>query len=163
MSGFISLLQGDPAAQQLTPALGHTSIGITAAGSLFLKQADGTVTVLSSSAPGFSTGSNASGSTEIEIDEAVFLAVLAILGGSPRTINIILDIDEAEEGWQCAVNLNWPDIAGFVLQFRNGTSGGSLLSSFTTPGDGVTLNGEWQFFFDGSAWNLRATIVPAHP
>lgn len=163
MPAAIQLAQGDPAAPQLIPQVGHTSVAVTSAGGLALIQSDGAITIISSSAPGFSIGSNTSGSTEIEIDQAVFLAVLAILGGSPRTINIILDIDDAEEGWQSAVNLNWPDISGFVFQFRNGTSGGTLLSSFTTPGDGVTLNGEWQFFFDGTAWNLRATIVPAHP
>lgn len=160
MPASIQLAQGDPA-DQPHPQTGHTSICVTSGGGLALVQPDGSVTVLESNSPGFSAGVNSNGSTEIAIGSALFLSVLTLVGGSPRTLNIILDLDEAEDGWQVAVNVNWPDVAGFVLNFRNGSSGGALLASFQTPGDGVTLNGEWAFYFSGGAWAPRYGFVPA--
>lgn len=52
-----------------------------------------------------------------------------------------------------------PATAGIVVELRNATTGGTLLATFTT--DGATLTAVHEFYFNGTAWALLSSAIPA--
>lgn len=156
-SPSFSLLQGDPTTWGVPP-VGKTYVGINDSGQLILKQNDGSIVPIISSAPSVAKPTNSSGATLITLGAQIHTAILTITGTS-RSVPIVLDIDGAAAGAQLTLQVNWPGLAGFDLDIRNADSGGTQLDTFQT--DGSILNGLWRFVYDGTAWNKIEASIPA--
>lgn len=101
---------------------------------------------------------NSTGNTTITPASPVSTALVTITGIA-RTSVFILATTNAQTGWRLDVRLNNPATAAIVEEFRNATSVGTLLASYTTDGTG-TDNLLAHFYFNGTAWVLLGVEVP---
>ncbi len=157
-SPIIVGLQGVPTTWGVPP-VGKTMLGINEAGNLVLKQNDGSITTIVSSAPGFVEVVNPSGTSTITATSSVMTAILDVTG-TARAVPVVLAVAGAAAGTRLSLRVNLPAAAGLAIQLRNATSGGTLLDSFTS--DGSILSVVWELYFDGGSWNILSAQAPAN-
>ena len=112
---------------------------------------------------GYATSSNASGNTTITVPAYVrdYLAVTAISGSGSTTRIFVLAVSAPPAtGAILRHRVDIPATASITLEWRDATSGGTLLTSFVTDGSGDDVFAE--FYFDSAAWKFLAFIAPAN-
>lgn len=83
------------------------------------------------------------------------------LTGSAGTRIIILDVASAPTaGARCLVRIECPATASILLDFRNGTAGGTQLTTAETDGSGDDMVAE--FGGTGTAWEFLRFVSPAN-
>ncbi len=110
----------------------------------------------------FLSAPNAAGNNTFTLDEHVgTFTALTALTGSAGTRIFILAVTNASEGSVIRHRVACPTTADIVLEWRNATSGGTLLTSYTTDlsGDGVYVD----FVFNGTAWDFVNIVIPSNP
>lgn len=111
----------------------------------------------------YAASSNSSGDTTITVDDTTgsFVAVTAVSGsGSTTRIMILATSGTPTAGARILHRVNLPATAEITLEWRNATSGGTLLTSLLTDGSGDDAVAE--FYYDGSAWQFLRFTLPAN-
>lgn len=156
-SPFIIGLEGDPTLWANPPA-GKTAIGVNLAGQVVVKQSDGSIQTITTSAPGVHTQASGSGNVTITPTAGVFAEILTLSGGA-RSVPIILATASIVDGTRLTITVLLAGIAGLALDFRNGSGGGAQVASFTSAGE---LNGCWEFVMVSGTWTPVRAQVPAY-
>ncbi len=154
----LQLIQGDPSTWGV-PAEGKTFVGINESGQLCLKENDGTISVIVTSAPSASEQNNTSGTTTITPTQPIASAQVNV-GGTARAVPIVIAAAGVAEGAQLEILFTFVAVAGLALTIRNANGGGTILATYES--DGGVLSGIWRFVFRGGAWNLFSAQVPAY-
>jgi hypothetical protein len=111
-------------------------------------------------APGlnsYAAASNSSGNTTVTPTQSNHVEILTVTGSAGTRI-VILTTTNQLVGNTVELRLNLPATASIVMEIRNGTAGGTLLYSLTTDGSGD--DAYLRLYFDGTAWQPLANIVP---
>lgn len=111
---------------------------------------------------GYATSSNSSGNTTITVgaQHGFHLEVTTVTGsGSTTRIAILALTNTPATGCVVYHRCILPATAAITLEWRNSTSGGTLLTSFQTDGSGDDIVAE--LYFDGSAWKFLKFTSPA--
>lgn len=111
----------------------------------------------------YAASSNSSGNTTITVDDETgsYVAVTAVTGsGSTTRIMILATSGSPVAGARILHRVTLPATAEITLEWRDATSGGTLLTSLLTDGSGDDAVAE--FYFDGSAWQFLRFNFPAN-
>ena len=88
-------------------------------------------------------------------------AVTAVTGsGSTTRIMILATSGPPLAGSRIVHRCNFPATAEITVEWRNATSGGTLITSALTDGSGDDAVAE--FYFDGAAWQFLKYTSPAN-
>jgi hypothetical protein len=155
--GFI-LLQGDPTTWT-PPDVGKTALGINASGQVVTMQHDGSITVLVSSSPATGSQTSSSGTVTVTPSQPIFTEIVTLLGAA-RAVPIAIPVAGALSGSRVTIQVQMPALAGLNLTFYNNNTSGTALDTFST--DGSIRTGVWDFYFDGAAWQLLRSQIPAY-
>lgn len=124
-------------------------------------------TTLSASGAGggvdYNASSNSSGNTTISVasGKGVHTEITAISGsGSTTRIFILSTSGTPEEGAIIKHRVSMPTTAAILVEWRDATSGGTLLTSYLSDDSGDDLFVE--FVFNGTAWTFLNFIAPAN-
>lgn len=152
----LKLLENDPATWP-TPAAGSVYFGVTAAGELAIKQSSGAVVVIGAgTAPTFH--STTTTTTAVTVTPAAPIHTeQVIIGGTARTVPISVLTANAVAGNRVTIALVLPNSAGFTVTL---SSDAGQIASFG-PTDGLTLNGIWDLYFDGTNWTVASAQFSA--
>lgn len=111
----------------------------------------------------YAAAANASGNTTIT-PGAVALSHLEVttVSGSGSTTRIMILATSTAPRAGCIIRhrLALPATAEITLEWRNATSGGTLITSLVTDGAGDDAVAE--FYYDGAAWQFLHFITPAN-
>lgn len=116
--------------------------------------------------PTTGTISNSTGDSTITPSTSNALSEVTFTGAA-RTSKLILDITGRSNGDRVLVALVLPATSGIVIEFRNGTSGGTILlpaSSFPSQQfatDGVVLTAVFEFYIKSGVWTYLRASIPA--
>mgnify|MGYP002135492551 FL=1 len=111
-------------------------------------------------APGlnsYEAASNSTGNTTVTPTQSNHVAILVFTGSAGTRIAILSTTNQLV-GNTLELRLNLPTTAAIVVEVRNGTAGGTLLYSLTTDGSGD--DAYLRLYFDGTAWQRLANIIP---
>lgn len=102
----------------------------------------------------FATATNNSGDLTLTpaAGVGVYRAIITV-GGSARTSNIILDVTGRTAGHRMSIRLDLTATAGVVLNFRDGSAGGTIVKAISSFTGDLTV-AEIDVYFTGSAWSL---------
>lgn len=156
-SPFIIGLQGDPTTWANPPA-GKTAVGVNDSGQVVVKQSDGSIQTITTSAPGVHSQASSSGPVTVTPTTGIFQEILNLTGAA-RTVTIILATAGIVDGTQLTVTAILNAISGLNLDFRNGSGGGAQVASFDSGGE---ANGAWSFVMIAGTWNPTEAQVPAY-
>lgn len=111
---------------------------------------------------GRTASSNSSGNTTISAGAKITHTEVTTLSGSGSTTRvIILDLSGPPvAGAHILHRVVVPATAEITIQWRNATSGGTLLTSALTDGSGDDIVAEFEF--DGTAWQFFRFHNPAN-
>jgi hypothetical protein len=101
---------------------------------------------------------NTGGDGTVTPQSAVGRATLTITGGA-GTRNIILSTSPIGPDWRLVVLLLLPATANINLVFRNGSAGGTIITSVLTDGSGNSA--VLEFYAENGAWNYLRAQIPA--
>lgn len=112
---------------------------------------------------GYHASTNASGNTTVSpaACAATHTEVITFSGsGSTTRVIVLATANSPFAGARVTVRCALPATAAITLEFRDATSGGTLVTSLVTDasGDDATL----EFCFDGSAWVFLRAAYPAN-
>lgn len=131
-----------------------------------LANADGTINSpanffnVNSQANGYYAQANSSGNSTVAPGAGARTHVEIItFSGTARTSIVTLATAGRQSGDLCFLRLSVPATANIVVEVRNATTGGTLLSQLTTDttGDDLALI----YYFDGTAWQPFLANYPA--
>lgn len=105
----------------------------------------------------YTASANSTGNTTLTRTAETNIQILTVTGAA-RTSIVVLDTSSAVSGDLTKLRLNLPATASIVIEVRNATSGGTLLSTLTTDGSGV--DAYLEFYFDGTAWQSLFDLMP---
>jgi hypothetical protein len=112
---------------------------------------------------GYHADTNNSGTTTVSPNPtaAIHTEVITFGGSGSTTRLVVLSTANAPfAGARCTVRCALPATADITVEFRNATSGGTLLTSMVTDGSGDDCVAE--FYHDGAAWNFLRFNLPAN-
>lgn len=156
----IRFLQGDPTTWG-TPPMSNTFMGVDVNGILTLKQSDGTIVPIISSAPVATTLTNIAGDTTINTAGAFETVILTVESAEARTVRVILDAVAIVEGSTLDLQIVFPALNGLLLEIYSTDLFEEPLSTFASATASNVTNGSWKFYFLNDAWHLYSTIIPA--
>lgn len=83
------------------------------------------------------------------------------LSGTARTTKIVLDTaNSPATGSRIVLRLNLPAVASILLDFRNASTTGTQITTYSTDGSGD--DAVIEFYFDGTAWQFLSAAIPAN-
>ena len=156
----IRFLQGDPTTWG-TPPVSNTFMGVDVNGILTLKQSDGAIVPIVTSAPVAIALTNVAGDTTIETAAAFETAILTVESAEARTVRIILDAAGVLDGSTLDLQNLYPAHNGLLLQIYSTDLFEDPISTFASATASNVTNGSWKFYFLNDAWHLYSTIIPA--
>lgn len=107
--------------------------------------------------------SNSSGNTTVTpgVVALQHTAIITFSGSGSTTRIVILATSGSPAAYsRCLVRCVLPATAEITVEFRNATSGGTLITSLLTDGSGDDAVAE--FYYDGSAWQFLRFTTPAN-
>lgn len=156
----IRFLQGDPTTWG-TPPVSNTFMGVDVNGILTLKQSDGAIVPIVTSAPVAIALTNVAGDTTIETAAAFETAILTVESAEARTVRVILDAAGVLDGSTLDLQIIFPALNGLLLQIYSTDLFEDPISTFASATASNVTNGSWKFYFLNNAWHLYSTIIPA--
>lgn len=110
----------------------------------------------------YNTSSNASGNTNISLGSTCvqFSEVTSVTGSGSTTRTFTLLTTNVTEGAHLSHRLTMPATADITLEWRNATTGGTLLTSYISNDTGDDVVAE--FVFTGTAWLFLKFTAPAN-
>lgn len=111
----------------------------------------------------YAASTNASGNTTITPGavNGEHVEVTTISGtGSTTRILVLATSNAPTAGARITNRVSLPATADITIEWRNATSGGTLITSLITDGSGD--DGVFEFYYDGSAWQLLRPTYPAN-
>ena len=156
----IRFLQGDPTTWGTPPVL-NTFMGVDVNGILTLKQSDGAIIPIVTSAPIVTNLTNIAGDTTITVDGAFETAILTVESAEARTVRVILDATGVLDGSTLDLQIVFPALDGLILQIYNTDLFEDPISTFESATASNVTNGSWKFYFLNDAWHLYSTLIPA--
>lgn len=156
----IRFLQGDPTTWG-TPPVSNTFMGVDVNGILTLKQSDGAIVPIVTSAPVAIALTNVAGDTTIETAAAFETAILTVESAEARTVRVILDAAGVLDGSTLDLQILFPALNGLLLQIYSTDLFEDPISTFASATASNVTNGSWKFYFLNDAWHLYSTIIPA--
>ena len=156
----IRFLQGDPTTWG-TPPMSNTFMGVDVNGILTLKQSDGAIVPIVTSAPVAIALTNVAGDTTIETAAAFETAILTVESAEARTVRVILDAAGVLDGSTLDLQIVFPALDGLLLQIYSTDLFEDPISTFASATASNVTNGSWKFYFLNDAWHLYSTIIPA--
>ena len=156
----IRFLQGDPTTWG-TPPVSNTFMGVDVNGILTLKQSDGAIVPIVTSAPVAIALTNVAGDTTIETAAAFETAILTVESAEARTVRVILDAAGVLDGSTLDLQIIFPALNGLLLQIYSTDLFEDPISTFASATASNVTNGSWKFYFLNDAWHLYSTIIPA--
>jgi hypothetical protein len=131
-------------------------------GSGLSKDAAATLNELCKALFGYAASTNASGNTTITpaVINLRHTEVTTVSGSGSETRIVILATSNTPRAGQILIHrLNLPATADITVEWRNATSGGTLITSLITDGSADDVVAE--FYYDGSAWQFLRFNNPA--
>lgn len=156
----IRFLQGDPTTWG-TPPVSNTFMGVDVNGILTLKQSDGAIVPIVTSAPVAIALTNVAGDTTIETAAAFETAILTVESAEARTVRVILDAAGVLDGSTLDLQIVFPALNGLLLEIYSTDLFEDPISTFASATASNVTNGSWKFYFLNDAWHLYSTIIPA--
>ena len=156
----IRFLQGDPTTWG-TPPVSNTFMGVDVNGILTLKQSDGAIVPIVTSAPVAIALTNVAGDTTIETAAAFETAILTVESAEARTVRIILDAAGVLDGSTLDLQIIFPALNGLLLQIYSTDLFEDPISTFASATASNVTNGSWKFYFLDDAWHVYSTLIPA--
>lgn len=156
----IRFLQGDPTTWG-TPPVSNTFMGVDVNGILTLKQSDGAIVPIVTSAPVAIALTNVAGDTTIETAAAFETAILTVESAEARTVRVILDAAGVLDGSTLDLQIIFPALNGLLLQIYSTDLFEDPISTFASATASNVTNGSWKFYFLNDVWHLYSTIIPA--
>jgi len=156
----IRFLQGDPTTWG-TPPVSNTFMGVDVNGILTLKQSNGAIVPIITSAPVAITLTNIAGDTTIETAAAFETVILTVESAEARTVRVILDVAGVVNGSTLDLQIVFPALDGLLLQIYSTDLFEDPISTFASATASNVTNGSWKFYFLNNAWHLYSTIIPA--
>lgn len=156
----IRFLQGDPTTWG-TPPVSNTLMGVDVNGILTLKQSNGAIIPIITSAPVAVTLTNIAGDTTIETAAAFETVILTVESAEARTVRVILDVAGVVNGSTLDLQIVFPALDGLLLQIYSTDLFEDPISTFASATASNVINGSWKFYFLNDAWHLYSTIIPA--
>lgn len=156
----IRFLQGDPTTWG-TPPMSNTFMGVDVNGILTLKQSNGAIVPIVTSAPVAVTLTNVAGDTTITTAAAFETAILTVESAEARTVRVILDAVGVLDGSTLDLQIVFPALDGLLLEIYSTDLFEDPISTFASATASNVTNGSWKFYFLNDAWHLYSTIIPA--
>ena len=156
----IRFLQGDPTTWGTPPVL-NTFMGVDVNGILTLKQSDGAIVPIVTSAPVAVTLTNVAGDTTISTAAAFETVILTVESVEARTVRVILDAAGVLDGSTLDLQILFPALNGLLLEIYSTDLFEDPISTFASATASNVTNGSWKFYFLNDAWHLYSTIIPA--
>lgn len=156
----IRFLQGDPTTWG-TPPVSNTFMGVDVNGILTLKQSDGAIVPIVTSAPVAIALTNVAGDTTIETAAAFETAILTVESAEARTVRVILDAAGVLDGSTLDLQILFPALNGLLLQIYSTDLFEDPISTFASATASNVTNGSWKFYFLNDAWHVYSTLIPA--
>jgi hypothetical protein len=136
-------------------------MGVDVNGILTLKQSDGAIVPIVTSAPVAIALTNVAGDTTIETAAAFETAILTVESAEARTVRVILDAAGVLDGSTLDLQIIFPALNGLLLQIYSTDLFEDPISTFASATASNVTNGSWKFYFLNNAWHLYSTIIPA--
>lgn len=127
------------------------------------KSAACTLLELMKAMSGYAASANSSGNTTVTPGPVclVHTEVTTVSGsGSTTRVIVLATSNSPAAGARIIHRLALPATASITVEWRNATSGGTLITSLLTDGSGDDAVAE--FYFDGSAWQFLRFVSPAN-
>jgi hypothetical protein len=141
--------------------MSNTFMGVDVNGILTLKQSDGTIVPIITSAPVAITLTNVAGDTTVNTSGAFETAILTVESAEARTVRVILDSVAVIDGSTLDLQIIFPALDGLLLQIYSTDLFEDPISTFASATASNVTNGSWKFYFLNDAWHLYSTIIPA--
>jgi hypothetical protein len=141
--------------------MSNTFMGVDVNGILTLKQSDGTIVPIITSAPVAITLTNVAGDTTVNTSGAFETAILTVESAEARTVRVILDSVAVIDGYTLDLQIIFPALDGLLLQIYSTDLFEDPISTFASATASNVTNGSWKFYFLNDAWHLYSTIIPA--
>jgi hypothetical protein len=136
-------------------------MGVDVNGILTLKQSDGAIVPIVTSAPVAIALTNVAGDTTIETAAAFETAILTVESAEARTVRVILDAAGVLDGSTLDLQIIFPALNGLLLQIYSTDLFEDPISTFASATASNVTNGSWKFYFLNDVWHLYSTIIPA--
>jgi hypothetical protein len=136
-------------------------MGVDVNGILTLKQSDGAIVPIVTSAPVAIALTNVAGDTTIETAAAFETAILTVESAEARTVRVILDAAGVLDGSTLDLQIVFPALNGLLLEIYSTDLFEDPISTFASATASNVTNGSWKFYFLNDAWHLYSTIIPA--
>jgi len=141
--------------------MSNTFMGVDVNGILTLKQSNGAIIPIISSAPIAVTLTNIAGDTTISTVGAFETVILTVESVDPRTVRIILDSIAVTDGSTLDLQIVFPALDGLIFEVYSTDLFEDPISTFASATASNVTNGSWKFYFLNNAWHLYSTLIPA--
>jgi hypothetical protein len=139
---------------------GFTKATLTAGEGITITNGSGSITIATTRRSGsYNAQSNSSGTSTITpVPTSMQHVEMITFSGSAGTRTIVLDTADRVAGDMCFLRMTVPATANIVVEVRNSTSGGTLLSQLTTDTSGDDAS--FTYVYTGSAWTPFTFAYP---